>query len=99
MTNPVSSLAPHQPGQPAAEGSIFLQRDYNQCSFEWQIFGLKWLKSHVEDQPAGLWAVEGEMEDPEGLPEALRRGVVIGEGWYKLDIGECGMSGRGYQGV
>jgi len=28
------------------------------------------------------------MEDPEGLPEALRRGVVIGEGWYKLDMGD-----------
>lgn len=70
------------------EGSSFIPRDYNQCSFEWQVLGLRWLKSHVEDQPAGLWAVEAEMENSEGLPEALRRGVVIGEGWYKLDIGQ-----------
>ncbi len=88
MTHPVSFLPPHRLGQGArAEGS-FIQRDHNQCSFEWQIHGLGWLKTHVEDTPAGLWTVEAEMENPEGLPEALSRGVVIGEGWYKLDIGE-----------
>jgi len=88
MTHPISFLPPHQPGQLPREGSTFIHRDYNQCSFEWQILGLRWLRAHIEDKPGGLWAVEAEMEDPEGLPEALRRGVVIGEGWYKVDMGD-----------
>jgi hypothetical protein len=32
------------------------------------------------------------MSDPEGLPEALAKGIVIGAGFYKLDIGELSVS-------
>ena len=32
---------------------------------------------------------ENEGGDADNVrPEALRRGIIIGEGWYKLDLGE-----------
>ena len=67
------------------EGPIY--RDHNTTSFEWTIRNLAELRDHVEADVAGMWSVQAEMSDPETLPEVLRRGIVIGEGWYKLDIG------------
>lgn len=93
MTLPLSYLPPHRASSASANGhgdndNDFGHRDHTLTSFEWRIQGVKWLKEHVEGQAGGLWTVEAEMNDPEGLPEALRRGVVVGEGGYKLDIGE-----------
>lgn len=56
--------------------------------YEWPVYGLAELKCHVEDRPGSIWTLEMEMEDPEGLPEALRTGKIIGPGWFKLDLGE-----------
>jgi hypothetical protein len=91
MTHPLSYLPPHR-ARSGLKGEDSLDtghyRDQTVISFEWHIRGVKWLKEHVEGQAGGLWTIEAEMNDPEGLPEALRRGVVIGEGCYKLDIGK-----------
>ena len=63
-------------------------RDHNTISFEWTIRDINELRDHVESDSAGTWTMQAEMSDPETLPDVLKRGIVIGEGWYKLDIGE-----------
>jgi hypothetical protein len=87
MVNPLSPLPPHHSNQPTPNGEVF-DRDHSLISFEWQIQGLDWLRRSLEEVPISGWTVDYEVENPEVLPELLRRGVVIGEGWYKLDLGE-----------
>jgi hypothetical protein len=85
MTHPLSSLTPHRATSCDSEQPY---RDHTVTSFEWRISSVKDLVEHVEGQPGGLWTVEAEMSDPEILPDVLTRGVVIGEGGYKLDLGK-----------
>ncbi|ORX37222.1 hypothetical protein BD324DRAFT_650828 [Kockovaella imperatae] len=85
MSHPISSLPPHRSGDIDKDGG-FACRDHNTTAFQWTIRDLAVLKDHVESDSAGMWTVHAEMNEPENLPEVLRRGVVIGEGWYKLDI-------------
>ena len=85
--HPLSPLPPLHSNQIVQDGEIF-HRDHSLISFEWQIQGLEWLKRSLEDIPISGWTVDYEVGNPEVLPELLRRGVVIGEGWYKLDMGK-----------
>lgn len=54
---------------------------------EWPIYDVKRLQSFVEQEPRGVWGVDGVEDDKETLPEPLRRGIIIGGGWFKLDLG------------
>jgi hypothetical protein len=57
-------------------------------SFEWQILGVEWLKHSLEKIQISEWTVDYEVENPEVLPELLRRGIIIGDGLYRLELGE-----------
>lgn len=61
-------------------------RDHSLISFEWQIQGLEWLRKGLTDVSASGWTVDDA--EKVVVPELFRGGVVIGEGWYKLDLGE-----------
>ena len=80
MTPSLSYLPTDRSGEAAKGGEVF----YN----EWPIRGLKRMRDHVEGHSGSVWAAEEEMQEPEGLPEGLQRGVVMGGGWYKLDLGK-----------
>lgn len=85
--HPISSLRPVRAEQFKDWNGTGPQQDHIQCSFEWPIYDLRALKVHVQDNAAGLRSTGAEMSSPLELPEALRNGVVIGDGYYKLDIG------------
>jgi hypothetical protein len=92
----VPALAPLSPlhtwqARQGQDGEV-AHREYSQVSFEWQIFGVEWLKNSVEQTPISEWTSEYEVEHPDVLPELLRRGIVIGEGWYKLEMGQYACS-------
>jgi hypothetical protein len=69
-----------------------VHREYNETRFEWQIYDVKDLAQHVSASTPGNGSRTSSVdpEHPEAIPEALRRGVIIGEGWYKLEIGMSG---------
>lgn len=85
------SLAPlpaFQAGHaPQNEGET-THRDHSQVSFEWQIRGAEWLRHSLEKIQISEWTVDYEVENPEVLPELLRRGIIIGDGLYRLELGE-----------
>jgi len=79
MALALSSLPPDYPGESCQAAEDF--------TAQWPIHGLQALKEHVEDNPGGTWKLEMAMEDPESLPEPLKRGLIVGRGWFKLDLG------------
>ena len=87
MTHSISSLPPYRAAQFQPEDGPVIHRDHLQCSVEWQIFELHALKTYVQDKAAGDWATGVKMGSPEELPEHLRQSVVIGDGYYSLDLG------------
>jgi hypothetical protein len=85
-----ANLTPHVPGA-SADGREPIHKEHNITKFEWSIYDVKGLVKHLDDCQPSIWALSAEEEKPESLPEILKRGVVIGEGWYKLEIGEWGV--------
>lgn len=81
-----SNLAPHRSGE-QSDGREIVHKEYNLTNFEWSIYELQHLIKHVEECQPSIWALASEQEQPESLPEVLKRGVIIGDGWYKLEIG------------
>jgi hypothetical protein len=88
MAPSLAPLPPFQAGHaPQNEGET-IHRDHSQVSFEWQILGVEWLKHSLEKIQISEWTVDYEVENPEVLPELLRRGIIIGDGLYRLELGE-----------
>ena len=85
----MTSQTPNHDAHPGDRAVESVTHSYA-SSLVWQIYGLKALKEYAEDQPRGLGAVDVDTEGPALCPEAIRKGVIVGEDrpLYKLDIGE-----------
>lgn len=75
MALALSNLPPDYPGLPCKAGESY--------SAQWPISDLQALKEHVEGDVDTAWG-----SGSESMPEALQRGLIIGRGWFKLDLGE-----------
>jgi len=74
------SFAPATPptncsGQPCKLGESF--------TAQWPISNLRALKDQIEGETEGHWG-----RTSESMPEALQRGLAVGRGCFKLDLGE-----------
>lgn len=76
------SRSAHRASAAAADGEA-LHRDHSLISFEWPVQGLEALRLNPEEADE-----EYGGQDRAPLPALLSGGVTVGEGWYKLDMGE-----------
>jgi hypothetical protein len=76
MALTLSSLPSDYPGVSCKAAESF--------SAEWPITNLQALKNHLDGD--GWEGGEGG-EDSGSMPESLQRGLVVGRGWFKLDLG------------
>ena len=68
-----------------------VHKDHSLVSFEWTIFGLEWLRRSLEEVPVSGWTVDYDGET-EPVPDLMRRGIIIGDAWYKVDMGDLSVS-------
>ena len=54
---------------------------------EWPVQNAQALKAHIEDTPSSTWTLAAELENDEDLPRALKGGIVLGGGWYTVELG------------